>query len=315
MLRYKIKSNISEDQIEADVAHYLGWITPDGRAPFRLSAVNEQVTGADKKFDLLFPLYLQFKVSEGLMPLQIPIYFSLSKTDLYRIRNFRAKRNLFDNPTLYFKLRDLAQNARDYQHNVLLALANTGFSEAFYVAPLTTDIDEYTKLLYDTSNRYLSSPFNYGNIAIHQQDWVSYIGFVPFLRAHVSIVPHERVDTSDHYYSYSTSGSDLAWHSKGRKIDASRRLSDRLTSVIRYRLYNKQSWLSFERLVDNLRDLRYLRELRFTDAWFDNDRTPIENIMEFGRTLFQVYGIRQVLLLTNLKTLDAIANNESNLST
>ncbi|TRW25347.1 hypothetical protein FMM05_08570 [Flavobacterium zepuense] len=62
-------SELSEDQIEADVASYLGFITPFWSKRFQLKSVNEQLTGADKLFNRFVPIYLQFKASQGLKPL------------------------------------------------------------------------------------------------------------------------------------------------------------------------------------------------------------------------------------------------------
>jgi len=55
-------SDLSEDQIEADVTSYLGYITPFWSRRFGLKAVDEQLYGSDKLFDRFVPIYLQFKV-------------------------------------------------------------------------------------------------------------------------------------------------------------------------------------------------------------------------------------------------------------
>jgi hypothetical protein len=47
-MSFKLDSELSEMQIEADIATYFGWISPIGNsAPFRLLDIDEQITGAD----------------------------------------------------------------------------------------------------------------------------------------------------------------------------------------------------------------------------------------------------------------------------
>ena len=67
-MSFKIESELNEKQIESDVASYLGYVTPLWSRRFRLISVNEQATGADKLFRRFIPIYLQFKVSQGLNP-------------------------------------------------------------------------------------------------------------------------------------------------------------------------------------------------------------------------------------------------------
>jgi hypothetical protein len=139
---YKLYSDseLSEDQVEADVSSYLGYITPFWSKRFRIKSVDEQLTGADKLFDRFLPLYFQFKVSEGLKPL--PNSFSLSRPNLplQKIRTFRLNNNINADPTLYFKLRKKAKTATNFQHNILKSLHNPPKQFAFYVAPLTLKI-------------------------------------------------------------------------------------------------------------------------------------------------------------------------------
>ena len=71
-MSYKLSSNLSENQIESDVASFLGYVTPFWSSRFRLMSVDEQATGADKLFDRFVPIYLQFKVSEGLKSISPP---------------------------------------------------------------------------------------------------------------------------------------------------------------------------------------------------------------------------------------------------
>ena len=72
-MNYQIKSNLSEKQIEADIASYFGWISRN--SPFRLLDIDEQLTGSDKKFyNSGFSFFMQFKVSNGLEPIsKVPL--------------------------------------------------------------------------------------------------------------------------------------------------------------------------------------------------------------------------------------------------
>ncbi|MGT2514561.1 hypothetical protein ACVOMT_10265 [Sphingomonas panni] len=61
---YVIEGNLSEKQIEADVAKYFGWCA--WGLPFDLRDVDEPLTGADKLSNVTVPIYAQFKKSTGL---------------------------------------------------------------------------------------------------------------------------------------------------------------------------------------------------------------------------------------------------------
>ncbi len=105
---YVIEGDLTEDQIEADVAQYPGWRAHD--LPFRVHDVNEQLTGADKMCDVVDPIYIQFKKSTGLHSVEsLPIKPRSSESALQEIRRFRAGHDLPDNPTLFFELRKQAK--------------------------------------------------------------------------------------------------------------------------------------------------------------------------------------------------------------
>ncbi|MDJ1483488.1 hypothetical protein QNI16_23520 [Cytophagaceae bacterium YF14B1] len=305
MKAFKIKSALSEKQIEADVTTYFGWISPiNQRYPFRLLDINESITGADKLYDYVIPIYLQFKVSHGLKPLsfRIPIEIGLSKISslnkifgldkiigLNKIRAFRRKNELYDNPTLYFQLRERAATAEDFQHNILLKFANTGMSHAFYVAPLTLDMNSYRNMLYEENNRFLQDPFFHKEIFIIQKKWISALGMVPFLRGHISIPPHERVDTHEHYFSFSPSGTDIAWHSPNVISRDASRLSDQLVRIL-----NTNSWTPIESYWRLLLE----QDLVSNSDAGDNSQNFLYNLQRFGRTLYEKHEIRQLLILS-----------------
>jgi len=209
--KYLIQSDIAEAQVEAFVACFLGWITPAWESPVRLFAVDEATSGADKLYDSGCALYLQFKKSLGLKP-----WNSITRKNqspLCAVREFRSESGLKDDPTLFFQLRRKSKTSTDFQHNVLRAYINPPVSHAVYVAPLALSRSEYyQKLFHPRSLMYLPFEFNRW-ILIHARGKINIQWQVPILRAHISIVPHERVTSSDHYYSFALDGSDVAWHS------------------------------------------------------------------------------------------------------
>lgn len=290
MSTYRIKSNLSEKQLEADIASYFGWISQS--APIRLLDIDESTTGADKKyFDGGYAFFMQFKVSKGLEPIsKIPSSNRKNRSKLEDIREFRADQGLEDDPTLYFGLRKMAKNAGDYQHNMLLKYANTQFSQAFYVAPLHTNKTTYYNCLFDSVNRFRRHPFSFYRRRLFQKEWVSYISHIPFLKEHVSIIPHETVSTHEHHYSYSMTGSDIAWHSTETLSESPSRLSDTLFREIT-KCIEKRSFLEISDLESRL-------ELHPSDADVDGIH-PIERIQERTRHLYKQFGIRLILLLVN----------------
>jgi hypothetical protein len=303
-MSFKLKSELSEKQIEADIATYFGYVTPPGQSPpFRLLDINEQVTGADKVYDQVIPIYMQFKVSEGLKGMTLPYILpqSLVRSPLQRIRMFRYKQQLLDNPTLYFKLRRKAETAVDFQHNILLKLRSHSNAHCFYVAPLTLSLNEYERLFFSLPDRPLSTPFYTQNITeIRQTQWSSFFGFVPFLRAHISIIPHERVNSDNHYYSFSPNGADIAWHSPYLITKYPKRLSDQMGNIFLQAFNNKYHWTSPRDLIKNLIDNIGIPIDEFTNDPSD-DANYVELLTVFGRRLYEMFEIRQQLLLSTSK--------------
>lgn len=300
MKRLRLNSELSEKQIEADVATYFGWITPDGQMPFRLLDIDEQVYGADKQYDWVVPIYMQFKVAEGLSPLS---QFDIRRSPQRNIQRFRQNNNLFHNPTLYFKLRELAKNATEYQHNILYNLAHKPNIFAFYVAPLTLYKNEYDRLLFDNDHRYLTHPYYYyREQKIRNSDCVSLIKGVPFLRAHISIFPHEEIRHAEHYYSFSPNGTEIAWHSPQYLPDSVTRLSDTLSRIVAL-ANNKERWFSIKEYAELVSS--FTSELRLPDMNNNND-FPLTTIQDFGRSLYATYNIRQILLSTTNEDLSNI---------
>ncbi len=295
MAPYQIKSNLSEKQIEADVAMYLGWCSRG--LPFRLLDIDEQITGADKKFDAVVPIYVQFKKTNGLRPsTDATKTRRKGESKLQKVRRYRKLHHLSDDPTLYFGLRAKAPTAPDFQHNILLAHNRPGISHAIYVAPLCLDKLENSALLCSGA-RYLNEPWTWRQWELHEAhpstSWLSRYDFQPYLRNHISITPHERVADHRHYYGFSEAGDEVSWHSPETLDGGNSRLSDFLTSRVKDLLFDEEPNTPSDVLA-------YLKEMEFFDG-LDRDvdlagETPIEQLQSYGRWLNKNAEIRQFLL-------------------
>lgn len=286
-------SDLSEAQIEADVAAYLGYVTPFWSNSFKLKAVNEQLTGADKLFDRFVPIYLQFKVSHGLKPLASNFTLSSPHYPLQKIRSFRRAKNINADPTLYFRLRDKAPHSNDFQHNVLMSLHQSPKQFAFYIAPLTLQYHEYSELLkVSLIDRFLNpNPFYFRDENLFFENQRESIGLNPFLRAHVSISPHTLVDTSEHYYSYSKGGTNIAWHS-GEKLKEDFRFSTKLTEIFKIINYDKEAGFSKSEYIENISRFINSHNLDFqVDFEF-----PDETIAKFFNYLKKEFDIKVLVL-------------------
>lgn len=298
--KYYIKGNLSEKQIEADVASFFGWCTPpELGSPFRLLDIDEQVTGADKLFDCGSLIYIQFKKSAALRPASsVPPSSRKGRSALEEIRAFRAGKELEDDPSLFFQLRAKAKNAKDLQHNVLLEYERPPVSRGLYVAPLLLEKDAYHRALHASTDRFLLDPFYYRiRHSIHAKRWISYLGAVPFLREHVSIPPHERVADHNHYFAYSTTGTDISWHSPAFIDGGPTRLSDFMVTTLRRTVEDPESMVPFERLAE--RTLQVAARLGFSSGEIGGNDSPLSLLGRHGRWLKEVHDIRQFVLAGN----------------
>lgn len=306
---YQISCDFIEKQIELDVSNYLGLLsTPD--AHFKIVSEDETLTGSDARFDCAIPMYLQFKVSHGLKSIkEVKPSTRKNRSRLEDIRIYRDEKRLLDNPTLYFGLRAKAKKADDFQHNILMDYNVTGKSIAFYVAPLSLRKDEYEKSLFDSAHwRNIYYPFLFHeDINIYIKHTIKSIGTIPFLRQHISIVPHKKVDTNEHHYSYSKTGSDIAFHSKGENLSYQvSRFSDLLQNVLGNAFNYQDSWQSFEEIIENLKVISKKHDVE----WIELDsNSPIQNLRDFGRQLYTKYGIKQFLIIAQREQLSKINNN------
>lgn len=300
MSQYKLKSNLSEKQMESDLSGFFAWVSRD--TPFRLLDIDEQLTGADKKFyDSGFAFFMQFKVSQGLKPInKVASSIRKNRSPLEDVREFRERHGLYDDPTLYFELRRMATRASDFQHNVLLGYANKPNSQAFYVAPLHLDKDNYYNCLFDSVNRFYPHschPYEFRSYKQYRKNWVSYIGHVPFLKEHVSIIPHEGVTTHKHYYSFSPTGGDIGWHSPELLSEKPSRLSDLLNEEITKCLHE-------EKFI-NISELSEALKVEHSEPT-ENNQEPIRRIQEWGKRIYLKDGIRLYLLLGNKEFIQSI---------
>lgn len=306
MTSYIIKGDLTERQIEADVATYLGWCARD--MPFRLLDVDEQATGADRLSDVMVPIYLQFKKSTGLAALRAPLLKRrANESSLQSVRRFRRKHDLADDPTLYFQLRKKAEGAVELQHNVLLTHHQPARSYAVYVAPLYLDRHLYYKELCQGA-RQLDDPWEWHRTEVWHDwsahSWLSRFDRQPFLRNHISIAPHERVDHHNHYYAFSTSGDEVSWHSPAVIDGGPFRLSDFMTARTRELLTGDMPLPTPE---DGLAAAAAAsRELRGGAADVLEGEGAFERLRSYGRWLHTAFGIRQVLLCGRRKELEEI---------
>lgn len=305
--KYYIKGNLSEKQIEADVASFFGWCTPpEEHSPFRLLDVDEQSTGADKLYDRATAIYMQFKKSTGLKSTKI-VKPSTRKgrSPLEDIREFREKHDLEQDPTLFFQLRAKSKTALDLQHNVLLGYERPSWSRAIYVAPLLLNKSDYHGALHNSMSRFLLDPFFYRiRHSVLQKKWTSHFGAVPFLREHISIPPHERVADHNHYYAYSETGVDISWHSPSIIEREPSRLSDFTMKLFRSAISERESMLPVKDLANRIAEIGFSFGFQAESRW-QND-SPLEYLGKHGRWLRETHGIRQFILLGNSNILDEI---------
>lgn len=298
--KYVIKGNLSESQIEADVASYFSWCTPLGNpGPLRLIDVNEQITGADKKFNAGCTIYMQFKKSTGLhSATTVPISKSHARSRMEDIREFRALNSLEDDPSLFFQLRKKATNAHHLQHNVLMSHEIKGKSRAFYVAPLELDKTKYYSSLFNDEFRFHGDPIWFKRHSyIRDRFMIRHLNCSPFLREHVAITPHEYVHDHNHFYSYSQTGTDICWHSPLFLDTGPSRLSDVMSSIVREVILTAgKSLVNLEELSRST--LEISKELGF-DVSNSKDVGALEAIQKHGKLLASTYRIRQFVLLAN----------------
>jgi hypothetical protein len=290
--KFFIRPSLTEKQIEADVATYLGWISPSGRKLFVLRDLCETTTGADKSIDVGTLIHIQFKRSLGLKSKSIvPISRAKNRSHLESIRQYRATEELEENPTLFFRLH--RKTGDEYQHNTLMKYERPPWSRAIYVAPLFLDLNSYEAALF-SEPRYLLDPFRYQMISrIHHAKWTSFFAQTPFLRGHVSITPHEHVTTHHHYYAYSTTGTEISWHSDPKKLpNRDYRFSSFLNRVLNESLRNPEATRPLSELTSFAAD-------SMDQLPSPNEVDPLSVLRTYARGLLERDSIRTFALLFN----------------
>lgn len=293
-MSYQIKCNYIEKIIEIDIARFMGTFTPMLGSVYYLEDANEQLTGADllSEDTNALPIYIQAKVSQGLKTITKKAASKRkNRSPLEDIREYRDGLSLDTNNDyfLYFQLRKKAEGAYDFQHNILMNYANTGYSHAFYVAPLIIDKVEYEKQFLDFNN-FPRTPFYFHHYELIEESWTSYFGFIPFLRNHISIIPHERVNTHEHYYAYSKDGIDVTWHSPEFIDGNPSRLADRMVKIMRDYYYsnNKETIKS---LANKFRKMPIMEGMSLANI------KSIDIIVKHAQILERDYGIKQLLFV------------------
>ncbi|MFD2890405.1 hypothetical protein ACFS5J_00035 [Flavobacterium chuncheonense] len=298
MSKYHLKCNFKEKLIEIDISRFFGGFLDKSFTPYFLQDSNEPLTGADleSNFDVL-PVYMQVKVSEGLKTItKQPGSKRKNRSKLEDIREFRDTLNLdyADDYFLFFSLRKMAKNAIDFQHNILMSYTNTGFSHAFYVAPLSIDKKEYEKSLFNRNNYIHTSPFYFHRYELRDINWTSHFGFIPFLRNHISIIPHTKVNTHEHSYAYSKSGIDVTWHSPEYISNEPSRLSDTMGYIFQNFEQRKEN-INIKQLANRLREMPIMQKTDF------NSDNPWEIVRTHGNILAKDYNIKQLIFLKQKK--------------
>lgn len=292
---YFIKCNFKEKLIEIDISRFFGGFRDRLMIPYFLTDSKEQRTGADlESIDShVLAIYMQVKVSEGLKT--ITKHASSNRKNrsyLEDIREYRHKLELdySDDYFLFFPLRKKAPTAFDFQHNILMDYANTGYSHAFYVAPLSITKVEYEQSLFDPNNYRFNSPFHIGYYRLIENSWISYFGFLPFLRNHISIIPHVRVSTAEHFYAFSKDGIDVTWHSPQFIDSQPSRLSDRMEYLFNVFTRSKEN-ITVRELAYQISQKPIMKNADF------NSENPLQTIAKHAEILESQYGIKQFLFI------------------
>lgn len=284
---------LKKNLLKIDIARFLGSFTPMLGRLYYLENANEQLTGADliSEDTNAIPIYIQAKVSQGLKTItKIPASTRSNRSKLEDIREFRHNLSLDinDDYFLYFQLRKKAETALDFQHNILMNYTNTGFSHAFYIAPLIIEKSNYEKQFLDFHN-FPFEPFYFHRYELRDRNWTSYFGFIPFLRNHISIIPHERIETHEHFYAYSKDGLDVTWHSPEFVDGNPSRLADRMVKIMRD-FYNSEKKDTLRTLANKLRNMPIMQGVQMINE------KAIDIITIHGQILERNFGIKQLLI-------------------
>ena len=199
-------ADFPESEVAINVAYYLAGISRRNRR-FRIRSISpskERCLGYDARMEFdttdFVPFYMQFK-----RPTSYPQH---SRSKIIKQRK-RLKANTSEQ-SLAFKLLRKKQHHADYQHNILLNLSESELGHAGYVCPLFIDGDLYSRTM--TRQYRLSDPYYYQSQHLSDDEVFYEIHDVPFIKSHVTIIPHAKVTDANHHYSFDMDGDDICFH-------------------------------------------------------------------------------------------------------
>lgn len=298
---YILESDFLEDQVEKDVAGYLGYISSLFGPRYQLLSVVEGTTGADAKFDWRGrAFFLQFKRPTGLRSVAespLPRTSRKNEAATQQIRRFRLEKELADRPyCVYFELRKKAKTATELQHNVLFGYEKPPSSRAIYVCPTVLRRSDYDSALNPGWFwRFFERPFSFREARIHIRESVQLCECSPFLRAHATIVPHAPVESSDHYYSFSVQGSDVAFHSPEVVRRDVMRLSDFIAAELQAAYRDSEALPTVAQVARSASD--NAKSWAGDELGEPTEDTSVEWLSKHGRLLRERFGIRQFIAL------------------
>lgn len=311
--KFKFPFELSEEQIAVKLGFYFGLLESGLGVEFELESSDEARTGADHEYEgIAARYYLQAKSPIGLLGTETVALKEETEQEkgLNAIRKFRKENNLREEPySLCFPLRRPAKHAKvpdELQHNLLYAMHDDSQrSYAMYVAPTTHEKSEYMRLLRDKTHwDYLHDgpfwKFSSQRVMLDEKIVADVFMNMPFLQAHICIVPHTKVESHEHYYSYSVHGNDVAFHSPTILDGSSINLSDFLA-----RQHRINSIISDEKIqpIDAVVDIikSALPQSFFANMNSDSQESRIRWIRKVGEILKKEYGIHQYLLMKKKK--------------
>ncbi len=301
-LSYEILCGFSEHQVELNVSSFFGYVARGLGLPQRqikLNDVDEQMTGADGSLNWMGRAYFfQFKIPTGLKELtQVSRQAKqrANESKKQEVRRFRFDNGLTQSPhSLCFQLRRKAEGATDFQHNVLYSYNNPRGASAIYVCPLELTVSGYEREMdgggiEDVFYRWRVQDVRCLDVVVRALE------AVPFLRAHASISPHVRVDTSDHYYSFSRQATGIAFHSPEILADGPSRLSDFVAAEVKSFFQTDSERYSIKDIAKQLADVART----WAGDTLGEPTDPVDWLYRHGQLLRKHYGIRQMILLLN----------------
>jgi hypothetical protein len=197
-------------------------------------------------------------------------------------------------------LREKAKGAKDFQHNILLQM-NGSCSYGIYIAPLTLKNDEYYNSLYESNIFSMIHKFMiwFGkmDLFVPRRNIVNYkncfveLASVPFMKNHISIIPQDKVDTAEHYYSFSKTTDNIYFHSGEKSDHNSGRLADFFFNIYQ-QLLNSDNFQ-----FDLKQHIKYLIEiLNYSNRLKASNDEPSKQLQEIGRYLQSEYQIKQYVI-------------------